>query len=282
MRLFLLLFFTILLANQKSHTDRTDFLDRWQSPGRVFFDYKGIVAFALLSDDVGVMATDSPTGYFATIAKMGLTRAGSADETDLLLGDAVAAIRMPSATCSSGIEPPATDGHAAYRLATGCACGCIRRRAGALFDAARKLADFARERPLPFYAWLYRLAVERVADAYRRHWRCASRSVRREEVGATNGTELRARRLADRLAVTDLTPGHILIRDERQEQVNAALARLVPTDRDVLLMRYFEDLSFRDIAAILGIGEGAAKMRHLCALQRMRTHIECDGSGSTR
>ena len=54
------------------------------------------------------------------------------------------------------------------------------------------------------------------------------------------------------------------------------------TDREVLLMRYLEDLSFRDIAAILGIGEGAAKMRHLRALQRMRTHIECDGSGSTR
>jgi RNA polymerase sigma-70 factor, ECF subfamily len=149
----------------------------------------------------------------------------------------------------------------------------------ALLDAARKLAQYARERPLPFYAWLYRLAAERVADARRRHWRCASRSIRREEIVATTRPEVSARMLADRLVAADPTPGHNLIRKERQEHVRAALARLAASDREVLIMRYLEDLSFREIAAILAIGEGAAKMRHLRALERMRTHIECDGSG---
>ncbi|MHC5543403.1 sigma factor, partial [Singulisphaera rosea] len=32
----------------------------------------------------------------------------------------------------------------------------------AFVDAARKLADYERERPLPFYPWLYRLAAERL------------------------------------------------------------------------------------------------------------------------
>jgi RNA polymerase sigma-70 factor, ECF subfamily len=149
----------------------------------------------------------------------------------------------------------------------------------ALHDAARKLAQYARERPLPFYAWLYRLAAERVADAHRRHWRCASRSVRREEIVTTTRPEVSARMLADCLVAADPTPEHLLISKERQEQVRAALARLAPIDREVLVMRYLEDLRFSEIAAILAIGEGAAKMRHLRALQRMRTHIECDGSG---
>ena len=149
----------------------------------------------------------------------------------------------------------------------------------ALLDAARKLTQYARERPLPFYAWLYRLAAERVADARRRHWRCAARSVRREEVVTTTKSEVSARMLADRLVATDPTPGHLLLCKERQEQVRAALSRLASCDREVLAMRYLEDLSFPEIAAILTIGEGAAKMRHLRALQRMRTHIECDGSG---
>jgi RNA polymerase sigma-70 factor (ECF subfamily) len=227
-----------------------------------------------------VTATDTLTGHLVTIAKMGLTSAAGADETDLLLGDAARgdseAIRNLLERHRARLRRMVTlrlDSQLAARVD---ASDVVQE---ALFDAARKLAEYARERPLPFYAWLYRLAVERVADAYRRHWRCASRSVRREEVRATTGSDLRARMLADRLAVTDLTPRHILIRRERQQQVTSALARLVPSDRDVLLMRYVEDLSFPDIAAILGIGEGAAKMRHLRALQRMRTHIECDGSG---
>src|SRR5262245_16112414 len=33
----------------------------------------------------------------------------------------------------------------------------------ALIDAARKLADYERERPLPFYPWLHRLTAERLA-----------------------------------------------------------------------------------------------------------------------
>src|SRR5438270_10379844 len=38
-----------------------------------------------------------------------------------------------------------------------------------LVDAARKLGEFIRERPLPFYAWLHRLASERLTHAHRHH-----------------------------------------------------------------------------------------------------------------
>jgi RNA polymerase sigma-70 factor, ECF subfamily len=214
---------------------------------------------------------------------MALTHAAGANETDLLLCDAARgdaeAIRSLFERHRAQLRRMISlrlDSQLAARVD---ASDVVQET---LLDAARKLATYARERPLPFYAWLHRLAAERVADAYRRHWRCASRSVRREAATATTWPELSARILADRLVVTDPTPGLILIRQERQEQVHAALARLAPSDRDVLVMRYLEDLSFPEIAAILDIGEGAAKMRHLRALQRMRTHIERDGSESTR
>src|SRR3954468_18553577 len=45
----------------------------------------------------------------------------------------------------------------------------------ALIDAARKLADYERDRPLPFYPWLHRLAAERLAAVHRKH-RCRIRS----------------------------------------------------------------------------------------------------------
>src|SRR3954470_21288218 len=39
----------------------------------------------------------------------------------------------------------------------------------ALVDAARKLAAYLRDRPLPFYPWLRRLAWERLTKVHLRH-----------------------------------------------------------------------------------------------------------------
>src|SRR4029077_19614139 len=50
----------------------------------------------------------------------------------------------------------------------------------ALADAARKLVDYERDRPLPFYPWLHRLAAERLVAVHRKH-RCGTRSVDREQ-----------------------------------------------------------------------------------------------------
>src|SRR3954468_14879787 len=51
----------------------------------------------------------------------------------------------------------------------------------ALAEAARRLPDYLRERPLPFYPWLRQLALERLIDLHRHHVRASKRSVQREE-----------------------------------------------------------------------------------------------------
>src|SRR3954470_19331701 len=53
----------------------------------------------------------------------------------------------------------------------------------ALADAARKLDGYLRDRPLPFYPWLHRLATERLAQAHRRHFNAQARAVGREHPG---------------------------------------------------------------------------------------------------
>src|SRR4051812_14899116 len=56
-----------------------------------------------------------------------------------------------------------------------------------LIEAAGRLDEYVRERPLPFYPWLRRIAADRLADAYRRHRHAGRRSVRREEPPALPG-----------------------------------------------------------------------------------------------
>src|SRR5437588_8507035 len=48
-------------------------------------------------------------------------------------------------------------------------------------EAAARLDQYVRDRPLPFYPWLRRIASDRLADASRRHLHAGRRSVGREE-----------------------------------------------------------------------------------------------------
>jgi RNA polymerase sigma-70 factor (ECF subfamily) len=137
-----------------------------------------------------------------------------------------------------------------------------------LAEADRKLSDYARRRPLPFYPWLRRLAWEHLAQLHRRHVRARRRSVRREEPPQLPDES--CLRLADRLAARGSSPSAGLRRDELRGRVQGALARLGEADREVLVLRYLEDLAPREIAAVLGVTEAAVKMRQLRALQRLR------------
>lgn len=53
----------------------------------------------------------------------------------------------------------------------------------------------------------------------------------------------------------------------------AALTRLSPTDRAVLVARYWEDRSISETAADLGISEAAVRTRSKRALDRLRPHV---------
>ncbi len=139
----------------------------------------------------------------------------------------------------------------------------------ALAAAARELSDYLRERPLPFYPWLRRLAWERLVKLHRRHLHARRRSVTSEEPGALALPDSSVVELARKLVASSTSPSEQLIRQELQERVRAALALLGERDREVLLMRYVEGLSTRETAASLGISEGAVKMRHLRALDAL-------------
>jgi RNA polymerase sigma-70 factor (ECF subfamily) len=146
----------------------------------------------------------------------------------------------------------------------------------ALAEADRKLSDYARRRPLPFYPWLRRLVWERLVQLQRHHLGAKRRSVRREESPALPLPDASAHLLAERLADRRSSPSSALERDERRARVQAALSRLGEADCEVLALRYLEDLSTREIAAVLELSESAVKMRQLRALQRLRHLLDDD------
>jgi RNA polymerase sigma-70 factor (ECF subfamily) len=138
----------------------------------------------------------------------------------------------------------------------------------ALIDASRKLAEYLSRRPIDFYPWLRQIACERLIDLHRRHVRAARRSVRREEPQGFWLNKDSALQLASRFAAS-AHPSRPVIQAELCQRVQAALDQLPPQDREVLVLRYVEQLVTSEIAAVLGVTEGAVKGRHRRAVERM-------------
>jgi RNA polymerase sigma-70 factor (ECF subfamily) len=140
----------------------------------------------------------------------------------------------------------------------------------ALGQAAQRLPEYLRDRPLPFYPWLRRLAWQRLVDLYRYHIQSQRRSLRREEPMEMPMPDQSVLALVDRIASSQTSPSRDTIRREVRHRVRTTLDRLSPDDREVLVLVYLEQLSAAEAGDVLGISEKAATMRHLRALDRLR------------
>ncbi len=74
----------------------------------------------------------------------------------------------------------------------------------------------------------------------------------------------------------DRRPGvlALLAADEEAGKVHLALRRLAPQQRAVVILRTWEELSFKEIAQVLGLAEGTAKAHYFFALRNLRKYME--------
>jgi RNA polymerase sigma-70 factor (ECF subfamily) len=145
-----------------------------------------------------------------------------------------------------------------------------------MITAALRLSDYLRKRPIPFYPWLRQLALEWLVDLHRKHVQSKKRTVRREAPGVLNLPDDSIAELAARLSAGGLTPGQHVLREELQRRVRAAVLRVKHQYREVLILRYVEQLDTREIASILGLTEAGVKSRHLRALGKLRVMLDTD------
>ena len=145
-----------------------------------------------------------------------------------------------------------------------------------LTEATRTLSQYLRHRPMPFYPWLRRLAWQRLVDLERRHIRSSRRSVRLEERFDMRLSDESAVSLASRLVSSASNPSGKLIRQEMLDRVRSALAELTERDREIIVLRFLEELSTEETASVLEISEGAVKSRLMRALLRLRATLDAE------
>ncbi|GIW86895.1 MAG: DNA-directed RNA polymerase sigma-70 factor [Isosphaeraceae bacterium] len=118
----------------------------------------------------------------------------------------------------------------------------------------------------PFRPWLYTIATNQAVDALRKLGRHAAVSLDQSQ---SNG-EAEPGALVDLLVGDDSGPLATLQADERRRWVQAALKKLPDTLRETLILAYFQDLKYREIAEVLKIPVGTVKSRLHAALARLQ------------
>ena len=121
----------------------------------------------------------------------------------------------------------------------------------AFVRAFEKLDQFQGESS--FYTWIYRIAVNLALSGHRR------RRVRTAMRPGRRGATARGRHALDESA--DADPAMPLERAERERIVAAALNRLGPEHRAVVVLKDFDGRRYEEISAILDIPVGTVRSR---------------------
>jgi RNA polymerase sigma-70 factor (ECF subfamily) len=148
-----------------------------------------------------------------------------------------------------------------------------------LAEAYQKLPEYLRTQPIPFYPWLRQMAWQKIVHLHRQHLLAQARAVTREERFDVALPDESALDLAQRLIAKNASPSRQMLHEELKNRVRAALGRLDPRDREVLVLRFLEQLSIEEAAAVLEVTKEAVKSRQRRALERFSDMLDEDYSG---
>jgi RNA polymerase sigma-70 factor (ECF subfamily) len=111
-----------------------------------------------------------------------------------------------------------------------------------------------------FFSWLYRIAINESVNARKRL---------RPSVD-----------LADVTPVEEVTADTSLLDLDREEQIGQALMFLTPENRAILILRHYQEFSYREIAYIMDLSEAKIKARLFSARQRLGKILLTKGLGT--
>jgi RNA polymerase sigma-70 factor, ECF subfamily len=141
----------------------------------------------------------------------------------------------------------------------------------AYLEADKRFAEYLRDPAIPVFLWLRLVAGQKLTDLHRHHLGAKIRDAGME-VSLHRGALPQASSvsLAELLLGRLTSPTRAARRAEMQLRLQEALNRMDPIDREVLVLRHFEELSNADTAQVLGLEKTAASNRYIRALERLR------------
>jgi RNA polymerase sigma-70 factor (ECF subfamily) len=138
---------------------------------------------------------------------------------------------------------------------------------------ARRRWMAATEKPADLYCWIYGIVRGQVIDEIR-----AALGPNRDAGRDLPWPDDSVAELALRLAPAQTGPSTAAARNEMVELVRQAMKRLKPVDQEILSMHYFDNLTFPQIGALLGMTDNAANVRCVRALLKLKKLLPATGA----
>jgi len=134
-----------------------------------------------------------------------------------------------------------------------------------------KFPQYSADPRLPFFLWLRLEVGQKLVDLHRFHLGTKMRDAG-QEVSLHRGAlpQVTSLSLAEHLLGKLTTASQAAMRVELKLRVQEALNSMDPQDREVLILRHFEELSNSEAAEVLGIKPSAAVNRYVRALKRLK------------
>ncbi len=141
----------------------------------------------------------------------------------------------------------------------------------AFLEAQKRLPRFLEHTAVPVFVWIRGVVLDAIVHVHRRHlgaqMRDATRDMSLQQVGSP---QLSSRSLTSRLAANLTSPSQAAIRKELTQGVEETLTAMDEIDKEVLVLRHFEQLSNDEVASVIGVKKAAASRRYMRALARFR------------
>ncbi len=133
----------------------------------------------------------------------------------------------------------------------------------AFIRAYQGLGDFKSQ--CQFYSWLYRITVNLCIDFLRKKSRSEVLLYDSDDSG-----ELPMANIADPRSES---PAKAVENKELRAHIRRAVRRLPPKQRQIFVLRHWNGLSLKDIAAVVGRSDGTVKAHLLHAHRNLRKHL---------
>ena len=144
----------------------------------------------------------------------------------------------------------------------------------AYLDAVKRLPHFAESQPMSLFVWLRLVVGQTLIDVHRRHLGAKMRDAEREESIQQQLSEGTSISLSFHLLAHLTSPSQAAVRAELFSFVKEALTGMSETDREVLALRHFEELTNNEVAEVLGLERKAASIRYVRALARLKIVLQ--------
>jgi RNA polymerase sigma-70 factor (ECF subfamily) len=141
----------------------------------------------------------------------------------------------------------------------------------AFLEAAQAWPKYLEHPEQPVFLWLRWLTGMTLQLMHRRRLGVQARDAGREvQLVDRPWPDATSAALAAQLLGRDTRPSVAAIRAERQRRLQEALNAMDPLDREVLILRHFEELTNAEFARELGLQDSAASKRYIRALHRLK------------